>query len=89
MSNFHEERNKYANLILDHAEKIDGFANNSNKNRRDKAVAISSFAAIKDNIDKMKLQQWRAERLKNAPQDNPELIGKYREYYANELEEWL
>lgn len=85
----YEERNKYANFILDHAERLDNFANNEHKNRRDKSVAISSLAAIKDNIDKMELEEWHATRLKSELETNLDLLGHYREYYANQLEEWL
>lgn len=89
MATHFDHVSKYAHLVLDHAEKLDEIVNSGSDNRRNKPIAISHFSGIKENINKMKLPKWRAERLKNAPYTDSDLKGRYYEYYANELEEWL
>ena len=89
MSTHFEHVNKYAQLVLDHAAKLDEIVNNGSDNRRNKPIAISHFSGIKENIDKMNLPKWQATRLKDAPYTDSSLKGRYYEYYANELEEWL
>ncbi len=37
----------------------------------------------------MNLPKWQATRLKDAPYTDSSLKGRYYDYYANELEEWL
>ncbi len=48
MSTHFEHVNKYAQLVLDHAAKLDEIVNNGSDNRRNKPIAISHFSGIKE-----------------------------------------
>lgn len=89
MASLEQVRRESAGVIMMHARRLDAWANSETKNRRDKASSVSSLAAIRDSLQKMRLPKRRESQIVDAVFSDLSLVGKYEAFFVNELGDWL